>query len=98
MVLPDCLHIEYGTSFRCVCVFLGAGRASTYLTEKLAEGSKILMSGPHGHQLYFGQGKFLVGKDTVNARVCGALAGGSGTFDLGYEGVGCSSIDEGKSL
>ncbi|CAE7239971.1 cyb5r2 [Symbiodinium pilosum] len=58
--------------------FPDGGRASTYLVEKLKVGSKILMSGPHGHQLYFGQGNFLVGKNMVKARVCGALAGGSG--------------------
>ena len=50
------------------------------MIEKLAEGSKILMSGPHGHQLYYGQGNFLVGKNMVHARACGALAGGSGTL------------------
>mmetsp|Transcript_62576 Transcript_62576/g.146831 ORF Transcript_62576/g.146831 Transcript_62576/m.146831 type:complete len:910 (+) Transcript_62576:173-2902(+) len=58
--------------------FPDGGRASTYLVETLAEGNKVLMSGPHGHQLYFGQGNFLVGKNMVKARVCGALAGGSG--------------------
>jgi len=58
--------------------FPDGGRASTFMIEKLAEGSKILMSGPHGHQLYYGQGNFLVGKNMVHARACGALAGGSG--------------------
>ena len=29
-------------------------------------------------RLYFGQGRFLVGKNMVTARACGAIAGGSG--------------------
>lgn len=32
----------------------------------------------HHSRLYFGQSKFLVGKNTITARACGALAGGSG--------------------
>lgn len=58
--------------------FPDGGRASTYLTEEVQVGAEVQMSGPHGHQIYFGQGSFLVGKDTVKARACGALAAGSG--------------------
>ena len=32
----------------------------------------------HHSRLYFGQSKFLVGKNVITARACGALAGGSG--------------------
>eukprot|EP00441_Pelagodinium_beii_P035763 CAMPEP_0197652050 /NCGR_PEP_ID=MMETSP1338-20131121/34212_1 /TAXON_ID=43686 ORGANISM="Pelagodinium beii, Strain RCC1491" /NCGR_SAMPLE_ID=MMETSP1338 /ASSEMBLY_ACC=CAM_ASM_000754 /LENGTH=939 /DNA_ID=CAMNT_0043226843 /DNA_START=110 /DNA_END=2930 /DNA_ORIENTATION=- len=58
--------------------FPDGGRASTHLTEEVEVGTEVMMSGPHGHQIYFGQGSFLIGKDTVKARACGALAAGSG--------------------
>ncbi|CAJ1355435.1 unnamed protein product [Effrenium voratum] len=58
--------------------FPDGGRGSTYLVDQLAVGSKIMMTGPHGHQLYYGQRRFLVEKSMVSARACGALAGGSG--------------------
>jgi cytochrome b involved in lipid metabolism len=58
--------------------FPDGGRASTYLIQEAAIGSELWMTGPHGHQIYLGQGLFLVGKETVKARFCGALAGGSG--------------------
>ncbi|CAK8991188.1 unnamed protein product [Durusdinium trenchii] len=58
--------------------FPDGGRASTFLIEKLDIGQKMFLTGPHGHQLYFGQGRFLVGKSVITARACGAIAGGSG--------------------
>eukprot|EP00440_Ansanella_granifera_P011180 gb/GFBE01012128.1/.p1 GENE.gb/GFBE01012128.1/~~gb/GFBE01012128.1/.p1 ORF type:complete len:915 (+),score=166.89 gb/GFBE01012128.1/:1-2745(+) len=58
--------------------FPDGGRASSFLIDKAEIGKSIMMTGPHGHQMYYGQGNFLVGKDMVKARLCGALAGGSG--------------------
>lgn len=58
--------------------FPDGGRASTFLIDELKVGQKMSLTGPHGHQLYFGQSKFLVGKNVITARACGALAGGSG--------------------
>eukprot|EP00931_Biecheleriopsis_adriatica_P030598 TRINITY_DN18028_c0_g1_i2.p1 TRINITY_DN18028_c0_g1~~TRINITY_DN18028_c0_g1_i2.p1 ORF type:complete len:575 (+),score=61.67 TRINITY_DN18028_c0_g1_i2:129-1853(+) len=56
------------------------GRASKYLTEDLKVGEDIMMSGPYGRRIYFGNGKFeiQVGKPRVTPRVCAVLAGGSG--------------------
>lgn len=58
--------------------FPDGGRASTFLIDQLKIGQKMSLTGPHGHQLYFGQSRFLVGKNIITARACGALAGGSG--------------------
>eukprot|EP00933_Yihiella_yeosuensis_P058495 TRINITY_DN5900_c0_g1_i1.p1 TRINITY_DN5900_c0_g1~~TRINITY_DN5900_c0_g1_i1.p1 ORF type:complete len:1007 (-),score=175.97 TRINITY_DN5900_c0_g1_i1:120-3140(-) len=58
--------------------FPQGGRASTSLIERIALGKEVFVSGPHGHQIYFGGGMFLLGKEMKKAKFCGALVGGSG--------------------
>eukprot|EP00931_Biecheleriopsis_adriatica_P088637 TRINITY_DN62914_c0_g1_i1.p1 TRINITY_DN62914_c0_g1~~TRINITY_DN62914_c0_g1_i1.p1 ORF type:complete len:950 (-),score=138.75 TRINITY_DN62914_c0_g1_i1:16-2865(-) len=60
--------------------FPEGGRASTYLIKDLKVGEDVMVSGPHGHRIYFGNGEFevQVGRPKVKPRVCAVLAGGSG--------------------
>jgi len=60
--------------------FREGGRASTYLIKDLKVGQDVMVSGPHGHRIYFGNGEFevQVGKPKVKPRICAILAGGSG--------------------
>lgn len=58
--------------------FPQGGKASTFLTEQLRVNDELLISGPHGHRVYIGNGLFRVGAQQVQARRCAAVVGGSG--------------------
>mmetsp|Transcript_78158 Transcript_78158/g.173243 ORF Transcript_78158/g.173243 Transcript_78158/m.173243 type:complete len:555 (-) Transcript_78158:101-1765(-) len=58
--------------------FTHGGRASRFLISELKVGGQVWLSGPHGAKVYRGGGAFTVDGRVVKARVCCALAGGSG--------------------